>query len=173
MEMGFNDLDDRTVCSLCHGEEDEDLIILCDGVDCKVECHMYCLTPILTEVPEGEWFCDACDKKGTTRILEYDIDLFNQDISYIYPKSYDEYTYYMIQLQDRLVPIDQWKPRLACDNPSEACIIESEFDSSAIDLIGCIVKVSFHSLKYYTGRIINRRYDTKLSRWEHLIQFKR
>ena len=55
-----------STCYICGGVEDEDLIILCDGSGCNNEVHMYCLTPVMTEVPEGDWFCAACDPQGTT-----------------------------------------------------------------------------------------------------------
>jgi hypothetical protein len=60
----------NTACCICNGTEDEDMIILCDGSGCKKETHMYCLTPPLYEVPSGEWYCDTCDTKGTTKYLE-------------------------------------------------------------------------------------------------------
>eukprot|EP00546_Thalassionema_frauenfeldii_P002026 CAMPEP_0178935980 /NCGR_PEP_ID=MMETSP0786-20121207/24878_1 /TAXON_ID=186022 /ORGANISM="Thalassionema frauenfeldii, Strain CCMP 1798" /LENGTH=263 /DNA_ID=CAMNT_0020614251 /DNA_START=917 /DNA_END=1705 /DNA_ORIENTATION=+ len=33
-------------------------LLICDG--CEKEFHMACLTPPLTDVPEGSWYCDAC-----------------------------------------------------------------------------------------------------------------
>ncbi|KAK9819859.1 hypothetical protein WJX72_003401 [[Myrmecia] bisecta] len=45
-------------CELCKGGHHEDKIILCDK--CDRGCHMFCLTPPLEDVPEGEWICPLC-----------------------------------------------------------------------------------------------------------------
>ena len=33
-------------------------MLLCD--DCNQAFHMFCLRPALTEVPTGDWHCQAC-----------------------------------------------------------------------------------------------------------------
>ena len=38
----------------------EETVLLCDGPHCKHECHMYCLDPPLSEVPDGQWICPIC-----------------------------------------------------------------------------------------------------------------
>jgi hypothetical protein len=49
---------DTLVCELCNGGHLEDKIILCDR--CDKGFHMFCLTPPLTSVPEGDWMCPLC-----------------------------------------------------------------------------------------------------------------
>ncbi|KAL3666827.1 hypothetical protein V7S43_008445 [Phytophthora oleae] len=50
-------------CERCNQVDDHySLLILCDGKNCKREYHMNCLTPPLTSVPPGEWFCPDCTK---------------------------------------------------------------------------------------------------------------
>ena len=39
-------------------------MLLCDG--CDGAYHLYCLTPPLDGVPEGDWFCEACTAAGVT-----------------------------------------------------------------------------------------------------------
>ncbi len=46
------------LCELCGGGHHEDQIILCDH--CDRGCHLFCLTPPLDAVPEGEWVCPLC-----------------------------------------------------------------------------------------------------------------
>jgi len=41
--------------------EKEDELLLCDG--CDNGTHLGCTTPLLKEVPEGDWFCATCSKK--------------------------------------------------------------------------------------------------------------
>lgn len=158
---------DETVCCICGGAQDEDLIVLCDGEGCTNEVHMYCLTPVLTEIPDGDWYCDECDVEGSTKQLKADIENYLHAVKPIYPSSASDYEFYIICLQQRLIPFDSWQPH------AQFIRAVSEFDSSSIDLIGCIVRISFNNLNYHAGRVVSRRYDSHLDRWEHLLQFKR
>jgi hypothetical protein len=49
-------------CQLCHSRGREASLLLCDG--CHRSCdgchHGRCLTPALTTVPDGQWFCPHC-----------------------------------------------------------------------------------------------------------------
>ncbi len=45
-------------CQVC-GEFGKEIMIECD--DCLGGFHLSCLTPPLTEVPEGDWFCLNCE----------------------------------------------------------------------------------------------------------------
>ena len=163
----FKAVQDETVCSICGGAQDEDLIVLCDGEGCSNEVHLYCLTPVLTEIPEGDWYCDECNEEGSTKQLKADIESYLHSVKPIYPSSGSDYEFYLICLQQRLIPLDSWQPH------AQFIFTVSEFDSSSVDLIGCIVRISFNSLDYHAGRIVSRRYDSYLDRWEHLLQFKR
>ena len=42
----------------CFGKHDCENLILCDG--CDMEWHTYCMSPPLTEIPQGNWFCFDC-----------------------------------------------------------------------------------------------------------------
>ncbi|GIL98109.1 hypothetical protein Vretimale_3570, partial [Volvox reticuliferus] len=52
-----NDLS-TLVCELCRGGHQEDQILLCDR--CDRGFHLFCLSPPLAAVPEGEWLCPQC-----------------------------------------------------------------------------------------------------------------
>ncbi|XP_076032878.1 zinc finger protein ubi-d4-like isoform X3 [Oratosquilla oratoria] len=45
-------------CTLCGTSENDDQLLFCD--DCDRGFHLYCLTPPLSEPPEGEWSCYLC-----------------------------------------------------------------------------------------------------------------
>ncbi len=47
-------------CEVCGGTEAEDSLLLCDA--CDSLWHLWCLTPPLAEVPEGEWYCGCCEE---------------------------------------------------------------------------------------------------------------
>ena len=59
-----------TSCAVCGDGEDEagNEILLCDG--CEAGYHLQCLTPPLAAIPEGDWFCPACD--GTAKLWTMD-----------------------------------------------------------------------------------------------------
>jgi len=52
---------DTLLCEACGGGHHEDKIILCDK--CDLGFHMFCLSPPLEEVPEGDWICPICNAK--------------------------------------------------------------------------------------------------------------
>ncbi|XP_019746819.1 bromodomain adjacent to zinc finger domain protein 2A isoform X2 [Hippocampus comes] len=51
----------KVTCQICRKGDNDDCLLLCDG--CDRGCHMYCLRPKLTQVPEGDWFCPTCVAK--------------------------------------------------------------------------------------------------------------
>lgn len=51
------------MCELCNGGHHEEKIILCDS--CDKGYHMFCLSPPLADVPNGEWVCPRCKVKET------------------------------------------------------------------------------------------------------------
>lgn len=156
-----------STCCVCGGVEDEDLIILCDGHGCNSEAHMYCLTPVMTAVPDGDWFCDCCDGNGTTKKLKKYFADFEATEKLFRPKGKENYNDFLITLQERAVPLDQWVPSTIQE------LVQPQFDPAAEDLIGCIVRLSISPSETQSGRIMNRRYDEEFDRWEHLVQFKR
>lgn len=48
-------------CEICGGDGDDAFLLLCDG--CNAAYHTYCLRPRLRAVPEGTWYCPACDAR--------------------------------------------------------------------------------------------------------------
>uniref|UniRef100_H3D4X9 Bromodomain adjacent to zinc finger domain, 2A n=1 Tax=Tetraodon nigroviridis TaxID=99883 RepID=H3D4X9_TETNG len=53
----------RVTCQVCRKGDNDDCLLLCDG--CDRGCHMYCLKPKITQVPEGDWFCPTCVDQQT------------------------------------------------------------------------------------------------------------
>eukprot|EP00047_Mylnosiga_fluctuans_P014492 m.38903 g.38903 ORF g.38903 m.38903 type:complete len:1000 (+) comp5537_c0_seq1:133-3132(+) len=49
----------KTRCRLCHRAGEAEKMLLCDK--CDDGYHMYCMTPKMHKVPEGEWFCHRCN----------------------------------------------------------------------------------------------------------------
>ena len=52
---------DLVMCESCGSGEREERIILCDG--CDKAYHLECATPVLDEVPQGEWYCVSCGER--------------------------------------------------------------------------------------------------------------
>jgi len=53
----------QLACVGCQRADAEDRMLLCDS--CGVGWHMHCLQTPLTEIPEGDWQCASCVRKGT------------------------------------------------------------------------------------------------------------
>ena len=53
----------KAYCQLCHLGDNESDLLLCDG--CDKGYHTYCFKPVLTNVPEGDWYCYECINKAT------------------------------------------------------------------------------------------------------------
>ncbi|MED6254404.1 hypothetical protein ATANTOWER_025313 [Ataeniobius toweri] len=51
----------KVTCQVCRKGDNDECLLLCDG--CDRGCHMYCLKPKITQVPEGDWFCPTCVPK--------------------------------------------------------------------------------------------------------------
>ena len=45
-------------CVICSSACRPNQILECDG--CQKGFHLDCLRPKLTEIPDGDWFCDNC-----------------------------------------------------------------------------------------------------------------
>nr|VZI06096.1 unnamed protein product [Spirometra erinaceieuropaei] len=58
------EVEDTTACEICHSQEDEENLLLCDG--CDRGYHTYCLHPPLSSIPEGDWFCPECENGSPT-----------------------------------------------------------------------------------------------------------
>ncbi|XP_028849614.1 bromodomain adjacent to zinc finger domain protein 2A isoform X2 [Denticeps clupeoides] len=52
----------KVTCQICHKGDNDEYLLLCDG--CDRGCHMFCLRPKVTQVPEGDWFCPTCVAKS-------------------------------------------------------------------------------------------------------------
>uniref|UniRef100_A0AAY4CYT1 Bromodomain adjacent to zinc finger domain protein 2A n=1 Tax=Denticeps clupeoides TaxID=299321 RepID=A0AAY4CYT1_9TELE len=52
----------KVTCQICHKGDNDEYLLLCDG--CDRGCHMFCLRPKVTQVPEGDWFCPTCVSAG-------------------------------------------------------------------------------------------------------------
>uniref|UniRef100_A0A8D9B2I4 PHD and RING finger domain-containing protein 1 n=1 Tax=Cacopsylla melanoneura TaxID=428564 RepID=A0A8D9B2I4_9HEMI len=50
--------DEAINCVICGSAENEEVLLLCDG--CNRGFHIFCLTPPLDRVPEGNWICEHC-----------------------------------------------------------------------------------------------------------------
>ena len=183
---------DQIKCIICNGGAngvDEDMVLLCDGKGCLNEIHIYCLKPVVTIIPDGEWYCPTCDTNGNTTTLENLISSHNNLFDNTQVSDQDMYNTYLITLQQKYYSFNEWKPNLL------DILINSEFDEQNISLIGKLVNI-YNDIddQYHTGRIISRRLyvnrhlcsysphiDSKIMpsvpksivRWEHLVQFRR
>ncbi|KAG1175086.1 hypothetical protein G6F70_004532 [Rhizopus microsporus] len=57
-DISYLNDDSNDTCEICHKNEDEENLLLCDG--CNRGYHLYCLTPPLSSVPKTDWYCLQC-----------------------------------------------------------------------------------------------------------------
>lgn len=69
------DTDLSLVCQVCRSGIDADNVLICDG--CNNLSHLYCLTPPLTEVPQGDWFCKVCKDRNLDVSSDVEIEVCN------------------------------------------------------------------------------------------------
>uniref|UniRef100_A0A3B4H443 Bromodomain adjacent to zinc finger domain, 1A n=1 Tax=Pundamilia nyererei TaxID=303518 RepID=A0A3B4H443_9CICH len=60
----------KVTCQVCKKGDNDECLLLCDG--CDRGCHMYCLRPKITQIPEGDWFCPTCVAKVRTPLVTLD-----------------------------------------------------------------------------------------------------
>lgn len=71
--------EDVTNCEICNRPDREDIMLLCDH--CNNGYHMDCLSPPLSEIPEGSWYCDNCvDSEEEEDDEEEDLNMLYEDI---------------------------------------------------------------------------------------------
>lgn len=71
-------------CQVCRFPHDESRMVLCDS--CDRGWHLYCLTPPLTIIPTGLWFCPQCLEAG----VDSSTGVIPQQPLLPTPQSYDE-----------------------------------------------------------------------------------
>lgn len=57
IEALYEDEPDESPCPVCHDDDNEDVLMACDG--CDAYYHTYCVG--LDSVPIGHWFCENCE----------------------------------------------------------------------------------------------------------------
>ncbi|GMH75309.1 hypothetical protein TrLO_g9473 [Triparma laevis f. longispina] len=58
------------MCHICEDAGDDDKILLCDN--CDKGFHMYCLRPVMVNIPVGEWLCPNCRPNLTATMQKYE-----------------------------------------------------------------------------------------------------
>ena len=48
-------------CNMCGGQEDEEVLLMCDHEGCPNATHTFCCRPALLNVPDGTWYCVTCN----------------------------------------------------------------------------------------------------------------
>ncbi len=71
---------DSTVCQICSTDKDDNQVVICDN--CHNGFHMYCLRPVMVNIPKEDWFCSACSSKSSTRLSfeEFRASITDQEV---------------------------------------------------------------------------------------------
>lgn len=73
----------KVTCQVCRKGDNDECLLLCDG--CDHGCHMYCLRPKITQVPEGDWYCPTCVAKE-----EYDLPRSSKKRTRVKKRRYED-----------------------------------------------------------------------------------
>ena len=57
----------RASCQLCHLDDNEAQLLLCDS--CDKGFHTYCFKPTMENIPEGNWYCFICIGKAMGEVV--------------------------------------------------------------------------------------------------------
>ena len=57
---------DSTVCQICSIDKDDNQVVICDN--CHNGFHMYCVRPVMVNIPKEDWFCSACSNGSNARL---------------------------------------------------------------------------------------------------------
>jgi len=149
-----------TKCEVCFTGGYEDQVLLCDGYKCTHEYHMFCLRPIITEVPEGEWLCPLCSQQGNLTCLS----------STLQKKSKRGSRQEDSESSNNTETINHNEHDKTVNNidPEIKAIVTTTAS------IGMLIKVfSDEDRNFHTGRIIRLTQDPSNGQPIHLIQFQR
>jgi len=47
-----------TLCEICTMDKDDSRMLICDS--CNLGYHMYCVRPVIVNIPNGDWLCSNC-----------------------------------------------------------------------------------------------------------------
>ena len=159
--------ENSSVCAVCGKTGDDDLVLLCDSPGCTHEIHMFCLSPPLYQIPEGDWYCPCCEAQGATSIL---VDFLDEREAAFKSATHDNgnnstrlhrvqdqesYRFWLQMQQERYYPLKSWHPNMNQD------LVACEFDPFDEGLIGRSVFLYFNSIStseelQASGRIIAR-----------------
>jgi len=48
----------NTRCEICDMDKDDSRMLICDS--CNLGYHMYCVRPVIVNIPNGDWLCSNC-----------------------------------------------------------------------------------------------------------------
>ncbi|KAL2886530.1 Ribosomal protein L37ae [Ceratocystis lukuohia] len=69
------ELEDSHPCPICLSAEDEGVLLLCDGPNCRAAYHTYCIG--LEDVPSGDWLCMECAHLHSQGLIASPSDIDN------------------------------------------------------------------------------------------------
>jgi len=55
-------------CMKCLDTGDAEKFLICEQFGCKNGCHIYCLEPPMSSVPEEAWYCPECNMHQQTKV---------------------------------------------------------------------------------------------------------
>jgi hypothetical protein len=134
---------------------------------------MYCLQPPLYEVPEGDWYCDTCNPKGSSRHLEKYFQQHEEMYNFFCSKGNRE-EMYQIFFQGLKQNLQSTFKEFNFSLDGDVELSEFDFVKDKKEFIGSKMKIlCLVDERYHTGRVIGVEFDEVRKNWKYLVQFKR
>ena len=92
-------------CNVCLSALGDQSMLVCDG--CDELYHMHCLDPPLNTVPEGDWFCDACQAYDDDVSSTVDVEGCGE---------------FVIESRKRSVVVEDRKKKKRCEEEKGECV---------------------------------------------------
>lgn len=71
---------DSAVCQICFIDKDDNQVVICDN--CHNGFHMYCMRPVMVNIPKGDWFCNECSSRFNARVSfdKFSVSITNTEV---------------------------------------------------------------------------------------------
>ncbi|KVH92767.1 Zinc finger, FYVE/PHD-type, partial [Cynara cardunculus var. scolymus] len=164
------------ICKVCGLNKDDEKVLLCDTEGCNAEYHTYCLSPPLSEIPEGEWYCPTCTPRkqlvdntsqGPRHVLQFVNKKWEEADQFLdIATALDETEYWDLEADKKTFLL-----KFLCDQLLDTALIREDIDHSRAKLAKVMRKLkasrSIEEIPHKEGAEIQKRQDGSAPHVDH------